>query len=339
MTYHRLGFTQTELSTVCALALTTLAIACGGPAPDPEGTGGAAGGSGGVSGTGATGSGGAADQSGGAGSGGAGSGGDDGNVIGTVQVVRTLAYADIGGRATVRFNYVEQAAWDARDRAERTCTREEFGACRIWTCEPATDPNLGDPPSSVRLEAGTITIVPDRDEFTASGGPTGDNNEYNLSSSGAMLGEEILTVTATGGAISAFQGMVQIPLAPLLLSHDASAPSQGTKVKIPVPRTVDLALGWDARGTAQTMNMQTLSAQTTEPGGKSVVSLSCAFEAPSGSGTIPAAALSQLPVGTEIHLLASNRQLVSTPEGDVQLLAGFEAVSSDRTGYPMFVLE
>lgn len=50
-------------------------------------------------------------------------------------------------------------------------------------------------------------------------------------------------------------------------------------------------------------------------------------------------ALSQLPAGTEIHLLSVNSELVTTPEGDVELLGVFEMVSPDRTGYPLFVLQ
>lgn len=55
------------------------------------------------------------------------------------------------------------------------------------------------------------------------------------------------------------------------------------------------------------------------------------FEAAPGSGQIPA--------GTEIHLLSVNSELVTTPEGDVELLGVFEMVSPDRTGYPLFVLQ
>lgn len=344
MTLRLLGSLRTSTGVLCALTLA--ALACSSPTPVPDGSGGAetgSGGSGGVA------SGGSSAQSGGSASGGGGnatggtaSGGAGGSdpeenaSVGRIQVYRGLALDDTSpGRVTATFDYVEQAAWTAFEAVGEACSREQFGDCWIRTCTPTgAQPDQSEQPSSLRLEAGTIMLVPDRDDFTASGMPVGEDNDYTFTTSGTLLGEEIMTVTASGGAIGPFQGMVQVPLAPFLLSHEASSPEAGTVVSIPAPRTADLLISWDARDTAQKMQTVVIN-----PSDASQVTLACTFDATLGSGTILATALSQLPAGTEIHLFAVNSQVVTTPQGDVELLGVMEMNSPDRTGYPMFVLE
>lgn len=326
---------------LCALG-TLAALACSSPTPAPDGSGGAetgSGGGGGAASGGSSAQSGGSESDGGGSATGGGSGGSDpeGNAsVARIQVYRTLALDDTSpGRVTATFDYVEQAAWTAFEAVGEACSREQFGDCWIRTCTPTgAQPDQSEQPSSLRLEAGTIMLVPDRDDFAASGMPTGEGNDYAFTTSGTVLGEEIMTVTASGGAIGPFQGMVQIPLAPFLLSHDAMTAVAGTVVSLPAPRTTDLVVSWDARGTAETM--QTI---VSYPGDTSQITLACSFDATLGSGRILASALSQLPAGTEIHFFAVNSQTVTTPDGDVELLGVMEMLSPDRTGYPMFTLE
>jgi hypothetical protein len=210
------------------------------------------------------------------------------------------------------------------------CTRAEYGDCTVATCPPSPEPPPQEPPFVERLHAGTIQIVPDRDDFTGTGTPEGETNQYTFTTTGTLLGEEIMTITALGGPISAFQGTIQVPLAPLLTSPVVTG-EDGSPHEILVPRAVDFAFSWDARGTGQTL--------TTSSSGTGTSTISCQFDAARGTGIFPAAALQQLAAGAEIHLILTQRETISTPEGDIDVLAGLELDSLDRTVYPYFVLE
>jgi hypothetical protein len=327
--FRQPGLLSTSVGAVCLAA----AVACGGTAPGTDGTGGANVGSGGHATGGAPATGGAAPGSGGAsnGSGGAASGGSEGtsNSIGRVQIYRQLSINTSPGRMTATFDYVEQDAWDALSEAA-DCTRQEYGDCAVTTCSPSSEPTPPEPPSSTRLHAGTIQIVPDRDDFTGTGTPDGENNEYTFATTGTLLGQEIMTLTATGGMISAFQATIQVPLAPLLTSPVVTGDT-GVPYEILVPRDADFTFSWDARGTGEI-----LSTLVSDAGSSSI---SCGWDASDGTATIPAPALQQLDAGTEIRLMSVQTETISTPEGDISLFAGMEIDSVDRTVRPYFVLE
>jgi hypothetical protein len=232
------------------------------------------------------------------------------------------------------FDLVEQAAWDALGTSP--CARESFGDCVLTKCpvsemEPSSVPNA---PSVARLEAGTITITADMGPFSATGMPTADKVPYVFQASGGLSGGETLTVTATGGTISAFTGTIPVPLAPLLLAP----PIDGLKgtIDIPVPRTADFSIRWDARSASDQIQLS-VRAPVDAPAGTRY--LSCGFAAAAGAGTFQAGALAQLPAGTRIRLFGVTYRTVQTARGHVRLLAAFEMISSDKMSYPSLVLQ
>lgn len=317
----------------CA-ALCNALCACGGEGSSDDGPNdGAA--------TGGTGSGGALGTTGGtgaAGTGGAASPSGEESVA-RVQVLRTLG-AGNQTVVTATFDLEEAAAWDALGGASgSSCTTTAFGDCSLFTCtpsDPTTDPTI-DPstlPSLVRLEAGTLTVSGADGGFTSVGSPSGETKTYAFATSGDIVGEEALTVTATGGTIAAFTSAITIPLAPLLLGPSVPTSSAG-RVDVSVSRSADLVLTWDARATGTTLELVSVlpaAAGTT-------TQLSCRFDTASGTGTIPQAALAPVPIGTEIHLFSSNQVDVETPQGTVAIVGGIETVSPDRASFPVLVLE
>jgi len=252
--------------------------------------------------------------------------------IGTLQVIRTLN--GIGSTlADARFDFVEQAAWDARANGE-SCPEEKYGACTVTKCPTSTDetdPTLPTAPSSDHLDAGTITLTPDKGTFSATGAPTLADHKYAFDAQGSLSGNELVTIAATGGTVSAFSSEIQMPLAPLLLTPSLAG-SQGA-VDVPVPRTADFTFTWDARGASERLQLVAVY-----PTGSAAL-LSCTFDAPAGTGTFQVGALSQLPAGTRIRLFGLKTASVKTSQGDVAILAAFETISSDKASYPTFVLQ
>ncbi|MEI9954110.1 MAG: hypothetical protein WDO74_35340 [Pseudomonadota bacterium] len=283
----------------------------------------------------ATATGGAAPNSGGhPGAGGA--SGDRGapDFIGNVQVVRALPGA---ARAAATFDFVEQAAWDAlaASAPTNTCAQQTHGDCVVTTCSTTSEmtSESSNPPSVVRLDAGTITISSDTDEFSATGTPTGSNGAYVFQAGGALGGGGMLTVSATGGTVPAFTGTFPLPLAPLLLAPSIDG-LNGT-IDISVSRTADFSIRWDARGASD--EIQVVVTKPDDAGTWPV--LNCHFAAAAGMATFPTGALAQMPAGTRFRLLGVNRRTLETAKGPLQLIGAYEMVSSDKMSYPSLVLQ
>jgi len=289
----------------------------GGGAP-PAGGGAAAGGAG-------TGSGGRA-------TGASGTAGDLGtpDSIGNVQVIRPLPGDP---QVNARFDLVEQAAWDALSSADM-CSRQQFGDCTVTTCVSADGDAPSNPPSLALLNAGTITVTSDQDDFSANGTPSGTNGEYAFESSGTLPGAGLLTIKGTGGTVSAFTGTVPFPLAPLLLAPSIEGMS-GT-IEIPVPRNADLRVDWDARDASEIIQTAVVG-PTTTPEGQRL--LRCSFVAATGTGTFQGAALALIPATTQIRLFGVNRRTFETAQGNIVVQAAYEMVSGDKVSYPSFVLQ
>ncbi len=323
--------------------------ASGGTSPGSAGamsSGGA--GSGGTAATGGSAASGGASASGGAGaSGRAGTGGSAGGAgmganagsesVGTIQIYRLLAAGDIS-RATATFALVEQAAWDALASGPSSCTSQTFGDCGVSVCPPPDDVepavDAGTLPSLVRHHAGTLSVSSNNSDFTATGTPGGENNDYQLTTGNSIIGGEIVTITTTGGTIGAFEATLEIPLAPLLISPVGILVDGGPEAAVSVSRGADLSLTWQARGATQALLAQIIVSSS-----ESATTLGCRFDAARGTGTIPAAALAFVPSGDEIHLFATNTTTVSTPQGPVTLFGALEIASEDKMYYPYLVLE
>lgn len=238
----------------------------------------------------------------------------------------------------ISFRLVEQAAWDALATGSPSCTRQTFGDCTVSTCPPAEepDPNI-DPstlPSLARHQAGTVSVTADTGEYMTTLSPTGTNDSYEYTVGGSIVGGEVLTISASGGTIPAFQGELPVPLAPLLTSHVGTVVGAGPESAVSVPRGVDFHFTWDPRGATQTLLAQVASASSA-----STSTVGCRFDAALGSGTIPAAALAVVQSGDEIHVFSTHTVAVSTALGTVDLMGAIEIASEDRMTFPYFVVE
>ena len=308
-----------------AAAGATVGAATAGAGTTPGGGGGAA----------ATG--GADGASGGRAAGGSGAGGDRSSAtsLGTVQVVRVMPEAP---QASARFGIAGQAASTAP--STNPCESRTFGDCVVAKCPVPDEPDEPDLPSDPNLppvtllEAGTISITADEEEFTATGTPSGTNHKYVFQTSGSLGGGGVLSINATGGTISAFSSTIPLPLAPLLFAPSIDG-MKGT-IEIAVPRTADFAIRWDARASSE--QIQSVATNPAEaPAGSP--RLGCTFTSSAGAATFPVGALSLMPKGTRIRLFGLNRRLLETMQGSVHLVAAYEMVSTDKASYPVFVLQ
>jgi hypothetical protein len=252
--------------------------------------------------------------------------------IGSLQVIRTLT-ATGSTVSSAKFDYVEQAAWDAR-ASGKGCPTETYGACVLTKCtNDETQPDPTAPPSSDHLDAGTITMSADKGTFSGTGAPTEADHGYSFDSTGSISGQEIVTVSATGGTISAFSGKVQVPLTPLLLMPSIDGASG--RVEVPVSRTADFTFSWDARGASQKLQLVVTGSTTATAANF----LTCNLDVQAGTGTFKAGALSQLAAGTRIRIFGLNSVAIQTPQGPVAFLAAFEMSSADKMSSPVFVLQ
>jgi hypothetical protein len=263
---------------------------------------------------------------------GAGGSVDEQSYIGTLQVIRTLMPPG-STLSSARFDLVQQAAWDARSRGGEPCPEETYGACVVAKCpvQPETEP-APDLPSTDMLDAGTITMTADMGSFSSSGTPTEADHGYTFDSTGSISGHELVTISATGGTISAFSGQVQVPLTPLLLTPSLEG-SKGA-IDVPVSRTKDFTFTWDARGASERLQLSVVNGA----GGGSTYMI-CNLDVAAGTATFQGGALSQLSAGTRIRLFGLNTAVIETPGGKVRVLAAFEMSSQDKESYPTFVLE
>lgn len=224
------------------------------------------------------------------------------------------------------------AFFDAREPASGAvdCTRTTYGECRLSLCPPTEEP------PGLLWDAGVITIHDNdsgADAFTATLIPSGETGSYAREMSGTLTGGELLAISAQGGSVSGFERTVQLPLAPLLLSHPVSEDGGGREVEIPVPRTVDLEISLDMRDTGATVHV--LYGRPSSE----AHNFSCAFEQTPGQGVIPAEALLELPAGSRLYVLSGQNEMVETPEGRIRISTAFEMTNPERTAYPVFVLE
>ena len=260
------------------------------------------------------------------------SGADDGRAhIGRLQLIRVVKPP--GSTLTsATFDSIEQAAGGG---AGESCPTETYGACVVTKCpdEGEMNPVPPAPTSSDLLDAGTITLSADKGNFSSTATPTAANHAYIFTSTGSLVGAELVTISSTGGTVPAFSSEIQVPLAPLLLTPSLAG-SQGT-VDVPVPRTGDFTFTWDARGTSQKLQLavEYPSGTTGKPW------LSCNFDAAAGTGTFPVGALSQFTAGIRIRVFGVNNVVAQTARGTVAILAAFETLSADKASFPTFVLE
>jgi hypothetical protein len=182
----------------------------------------------------------------------------------------------------------------------RSGRKWSYRVCPI--VDPPTDPtyrHAGDVVAT--FEVGEETAV-----ATAIPMLNGDYPFADLEPAEALpVGGEPGTIVATGGDIGAFEFAVDFPL---LLINTVPTQAGPTDYEISVSRSADFDLTWDrgAPGIFYVIQLESFEEGTNS------YRMNCDFDSTLGSGTIPAALLSQLPVDSvfDTYTVADYRQEV-----------------------------
>lgn len=200
-----------------------------------------------------------------------------------------------------------------------SCVNQTVGACKISTCQqppPPADggttnyPNAG----NINITGGArmVALMPAADGSYAANVDT-MNPLWN--------GGELLTITGAGSSVPAFSAMLNAPnAAQLSLPTAPLAPS-----KLMVNRSLDLAIKWTGGlgGSVQAI------LNASGPSG-SAISLRCSFPGADTMGTIPAAALTNLPAGSgSVGVYSANEKVVPAGSYDVDVTAFALATGSN----------
>ena len=185
------------------------------------------------------------------------------------------------------------------------CEIVRVGECVARRC-PSTVPTDEDP--ELRPDLGTVEV-----SFQAMEGPMsatfnpdewGEYETADLVPIGSLLGEEVGTVTASGGELGAFSLTVTMPL--FLISSNALNEDS----RIVAPRSAPLTLTWD-RGVPGVQHILQQSYVPQVEGAR--MSFNCSFPSEAGQAVIDAAVLEFMPAGTTIQLFTAG--VFYTPEG------------------------
>jgi hypothetical protein len=178
--------------------------------------------------------------------------------------------------------------------ADSSCTKQTIGPCDVRDCVETT-------PATTMPHAGVISLS-NGAKFNATLSPdaSGSYAQYTLQSL-ALPGEDLITISASGGDVPAFTAQMVQPLALLI-----TAPTADSSGIVTWQRDADLALTFE-RGVA--------GVQLLVQGGKATgASIGCRFPSESGQATLPAAALRALPPDTELTLFTYKLdQVTATP--------------------------
>ncbi|MEO6951929.1 MAG: hypothetical protein ABI321_08955 [Polyangia bacterium] len=166
------------------------------------------------------------------------------------------------------------------DAGTSGCTFSTVGACSVVLC---TGTPSGGGPAPVPESAGTLTVTGDKTYAVV---PTA-MFDYSLDDTVAGWAPGgTITVSAAGSTVPAFLTTVTAPAVVKI-----GAPTLSTSGAAPVfSRSSNLGLAWTG-GTGAQLSMSLFNAAGT-------ASLTCTFDAGTGSASIPSSALSMLPAST-----------------------------------------
>lgn len=176
---------------------------------------------------------------------------------------------------------------DAPSGAAEHCVDTDMDGCTITLC----DDRVPAPPA-IRPTAGTITVTsPDvSGSATTTPGADGSYGTPQTSFASTFLGQEGVSISASGGKVPAFQDAISMPLA--LLRSEPYIDNSDGHTRLLIPSTLDLKLTW-TRGAPDVWLI--LDAGTNRVDGMpGTASLYCAFPSESGTGTVRSALLKQL---------------------------------------------
>jgi hypothetical protein len=172
-----------------------------------------------------------------------------------------------------------------------TCTASTIGKCLVEACTIANDADAGTPPGATVLDAGTISVTGVGDSMAAlmfgTVSPQSMQQGYPSARADTQFftgGDSILVQGAGGADLPAFAAHALLAPNEVVIT----APTCPDLICPEVDRTQDLAVAWTGGGAG----LVRASFETISP--DSTATVFCTFEAASGAGTIPKAALAVL---------------------------------------------
>ena len=191
-----------------------------------------------------------------------------------------------------------------------SCTTEVFGPCRVNTCVSAVA-------APAMPQAGVISVS-NGEMFSATLTPNSDGSYPGFSETGISLpGEDQITISATGGDVPAFSGIIVQPLALLI-----TAPVADSNGEVSWSRDTDLAVKFE-RGVPK---IQLVIQGGASPGAL----LGCTFPSETGLASIPAAALQAMPLGTRLTFFTYHAEPITAGEYTIVLKNFSAAMSPDK---------
>jgi hypothetical protein len=201
----------------------------------------------------------------------------------------------VQGQVSSAFSYTIQSGFvrfssTAQSANGIVCTASTIGDCLVSACTLSDAPDAGAPPSATALDAGMITVTGAGASkavltFGAISAYTTQQGYAAVSSETQFFsGGDTITVVGAGGAdLPAFAAQSVVAPSEIVLSAPVCA-----GLACDVDRTQDLAVAWTGGGAGK------VKAAFETVGSTSTGSVFCTFDAASGMGTVPKAALAVL---------------------------------------------
>ncbi|HSQ64575.1 MAG TPA: hypothetical protein VLM85_15230 [Polyangiaceae bacterium] len=148
-----------------------------------------------------------------------------------------------------------------------------IGACSAYTCGST-------PPAGPYLGAGTLTLTTPQGSFAVTQSTQSQLGDYSFALPAPFTAGDVLGVSASGGDVPAFAPVVVTAPGPITLS----APQPGT-----ISTQQDLSWTWTLGEPNAKVSVEVMAFVP-----NATQSVSCAFDATSGAGTMPASLLAPL---------------------------------------------
>jgi hypothetical protein len=188
------------------------------------------------------------------------------------------------------------------------CAQRNDGPCVVTTCPvPYVPPTPGSELSVGQLAIGAILLEPNTD------------GSYPFTVQGVWPAGKPVHVAATGGQIPAFTADLIAPSALALTTPPGAVTGSRAPLAHPLSKGADLPLAWTP--VAQTTVASVSQSYASGGSAAAAVTVECSFDGASGTGTIPASALTDLSVVAPANGGPAT-ELVVEATGRVMLMAG-----------------
>jgi hypothetical protein len=210
-----------------------------------------------------------------------------------------------------------------------TCTPIRYGDCIVDNC-------TGVDPNQARLSAGVITVDSPAAGVHIGAAPNTASDYLSMPGDKAFGGGEAFTVSANGGDIPAFSVNMQAPL--LLLVDQPTKPTLApTSVAVAAPHAEPLTLSWTRGVPGVFLVVQSLAIQGF--GAFGTVNARCFFDSQAGTGTVPAAVLSDVMVGQQFVLLTATAAVIEAGAQTLTVWFIGEALTPDKKANVMLEVQ